>query len=77
MLDGLWKERKEWEEDGRNAGRIVEGKKGMGGRWKECGTVQDSGSKEKNGGKMKEMLDGVWLWKERKEWEEDGMNAGQ
>ncbi len=33
MLDGvgLWKERKEWEEDGRNGGRcrIVEGRKGM------------------------------------------------
>ncbi len=41
--EGLWKERKQWEEDGRNAGRIVEGRKGMGGRlgnagW--CNTVE-------------------------------------
>jgi hypothetical protein len=35
------KERNEWEEDGRNAGRcrIVEGKKGLGRRWKECWAV--------------------------------------
>jgi hypothetical protein len=35
------KESKEWEEDGRNAGRcrIVEGNKGIGGRWKEWWTV--------------------------------------
>jgi hypothetical protein len=43
MLDGvgLWKESKECEEEGRNAGqfRVVEGKKGMGGRSKECWRV--------------------------------------
>jgi hypothetical protein len=43
MLDGvgLWKARKKWKEDGRNARwcRIMEGKKGTGGRLKKCCTV--------------------------------------
>jgi hypothetical protein len=73
MLDvaGLWKERKEWEKDGKNAGRcsIVEGKKGMGVRWRECWT--DCGRKERNGRKMEGMLDVVGLWKEEKERKED------
>jgi hypothetical protein len=47
----------------------------MGGRWKECWTVWDSGRKEGNGRKMEGMMDGAGLWKERKEWEEDGRNA--
>ncbi len=75
MLDskGLWKERKEWEGDGRNAGRcrIAEGKKGMGGRWKECWTMYDCGRKGKNRRKMEGILDGVALKEERKEWEEN------
>jgi hypothetical protein len=31
----------------------------MGGRWKECWTVWDSGRKVKNGRKMEGMLDGM------------------
>jgi hypothetical protein len=75
MLDcaGLWKERKEWEEDGRNVElcRTVEGKKEMGRRLKEFWTVYDCGKQESNGRKMKGMLDGLWKCKE------DGRNAGQ
>jgi hypothetical protein len=37
----------------------VEGKKGVGGRWKECRTVRDCGRKESNGRKMEGMLDGL------------------
>jgi hypothetical protein len=37
------------------------------GLWKE----------KRNRRKMEGMLDGVGLWKGRKEWEEDGRNAGQ
>ncbi len=48
---------------------IVESKKAMGGRWKECWT--DCGNVKKTEG----MLDSVGLWKERKEWEEDERNA--
>ncbi len=44
----------------------------MGGRWKECWTVQDCGRKERTGKKMEGMLGGVGFWKRRNEWEEDG-----
>jgi hypothetical protein len=54
---GLWKERKKWEEDCRNSGQcmIVESKKAMGGRWKEC--WMDCGNVKKIEG----MLDSVGL----------------
>ncbi len=38
--------------------------------------VYDCGRKERKGRKIEGMLDGVGFWKERKEREEDGRNAG-
>jgi hypothetical protein len=35
------------------------------------------GKERKYGRKMEGMLDGVGFWTERKEWKEDGWNAGR
>ncbi len=39
--------------------------------------MSDCGRKERNLRKMGGMMNGVGLWKERKEWEEDGRNVGR
>jgi hypothetical protein len=42
----------------------VEGKKGMRRRWKECWTVNDCGRKERNGKKIREMVEDVVFWRD-------------